>query len=305
MKQIELRHYGYILLSALLFGSYGIWSTIIGDYGFGIFYQGWVRAAIILLLLTPIMLVTRSFRFIAREDWKWMSIYALFCIFTQAPLYYAFITTGIGISTLIFYALFIITSYVIGRLFLGERLTTAKLIALFVAFIGLAFTFGFSIAQFSLVGLGLAALNGIASGGEVSASKKLTKKYSSLFVSYVCWSVIFLTHLPLSILFGETQWVPTNNAAWAAMLVYAIAGLLGVWLAVEGFKKVDASIGSLVGLLEIIFGVICGILFFNEELRVPVIIGGGMILAAAMLPDTLVLIKHQKRRRANIPPREI
>jgi len=305
MKRIERRHYGYILLSALLFGSYGVWATIIGDQGFGVFYQGWVRAAIILVLLTPMMFVTKSFRPIARQDWKWMSMCILFCIFTQTPLYYAFTTTGIGISTLIFYAVFIITSYVVGRLFLGEKLTVIKLGALFVAFMGLLLMFGFSLVQFSLTGLALAALNGIASGGEVSITKKLTGRYSSLFVSYICWSAIFITHLPLSLLFGETQWVPTINAAWGAMTMYAVAGLGGFWLVVEGFKRVDASIGSLIGLLEIIFGVIFGILFFSEELRGVVIIGGVMILAAAMLPEVLTLIKHKKYHHANIPPREM
>lgn len=305
MKQIEARHYGYILLSALLFGSYGVWSTIIGEHGFGVFYQGWVRALIILLLLTPVMFVTKSFRPIASQDFKWVGICILFCIFTQAPLYYAFITTGIGISTLIFYALFIITSYTVGRVFLAEKLTIIKLAALFIALLGLLLIFGFSLAHFSFLGLALAAVNGIASGGEVSITKKLSGRYSSLFISYICWAGIFVTHLPMSLLFGEMQWLPMFNAAWGAMTIYAVAGLLGVWLVVEGFKRVDASIGSLIGLLEIIFGVVCGVLFFSEKLRPVVIIGGIMIISAAMLSDILEVIKHRKNHRTNIPPREI
>jgi drug/metabolite transporter (DMT)-like permease len=99
--------------------------------------------------------------------------------------------------------------------------------------------------------------------------------------------------------------VPTFSIEWGAMAAYAVAGLFGFWLVIEGFKRVDASIGSLIGLLEIIFAVALGVIFFHETLRISVIIGGALILLAAMLPDAIDVLRHHYRKRPDIPAREI
>ena len=70
---------------------------------------------------------------------------------------------------------------------------------------GLLFVFGFSVIQFSLIASLLAALNGIASGGEVATTKKSTWKFSSLQIGIYVWIGILITHLPISILLGEPQ----------------------------------------------------------------------------------------------------
>ncbi|MEK7133637.1 MAG: MBL fold metallo-hydrolase, partial [Patescibacteria group bacterium] len=41
-------------LAALMFGSYGVWSRLLGS-SFGTFYQGWTRGLIIALILFPIL----------------------------------------------------------------------------------------------------------------------------------------------------------------------------------------------------------------------------------------------------------
>ncbi|MEK7505671.1 MAG: hypothetical protein AAB597_02140 [Patescibacteria group bacterium] len=50
------RTYGVvlILLSSLLFGSYGVWTKLIGD-DMGIFFQGWSRGLIIALVFFPLL----------------------------------------------------------------------------------------------------------------------------------------------------------------------------------------------------------------------------------------------------------
>jgi len=118
--------YIMILLSALGFGSYGVWSKLIGD-NFGIFFQAWVRAGIIVLILFPIGYFTKSFKKIKKEDIKRFSLPIIFGIFTMVPLYYAFNNAGIGISTLIFYAMFIITTYIVGKFLMKEDITKIKL----------------------------------------------------------------------------------------------------------------------------------------------------------------------------------
>ena len=285
-----------IFLSAVGFGSYGIWSKLLGN-DFGIFYQGWVRSALVLVILIPLAFLMKDFKPVRKADWKWILVSVLFGVFTQAPLYFAFNNMDIGTATLIFYAIYLITSYVVGRVFIGEKITMVKFISLFLAFIGLTMVFGFSLSRFSLLALILAAINGIASGGEVATTKKSTEKYSSLQIGIYIWAGILITHLPLSLMTGEHQLMPELSTSWLSMVVFAAIGLVSFWLVIEGYKYVDASIGGLIGLVEILSGVVFGILFFSEKLTPMIFWGGLLIMLAAMLPDALVLYERHKKNR--------
>ena len=292
-----------ILVSAALFGSYGIWSKAMGK-DFGIFFQGWTRSAIVLLLLLPVVVYKKAYRF-DREDLRWVVVSVVFGALTQAPLYYAFNHATIGTVLVIFYALFVITAYLVGRLFLGERITKIKLMSMFLAFAGLALTFGLSLEKFSFLALGMAALNGVASGGEVSTTKRTTSKYSSLMITFYIWLGIFITHLPLSLVTHEKQWPLAWDKDWGAMLAFALAGLVAFWLVIEGFKFVDASIGSLLGLTEVIFGMIYGAIIFNEGITLTVASGAALIILAAMLPDLMNIIQNKRIRISTEPMREM
>jgi drug/metabolite transporter (DMT)-like permease len=174
-----------------------------------------------------------------------------------------------------------------------EKIGIVKLLSLILAFLGLFLIFGLSLAKFSFLALILAAINGVASGAEVATTKKSTEKFSSLQVSVYVWFGIFITHLPLSLLSGEPQIPFQFNATWLSMMAFAAVGLISFWLVVEGYKFVDASIGGLIGLFEIIAGVIFGIVIFNEELTLSTVLGGSLILLAAMLPDLYNLFRRK------------
>ena len=294
----KLKGYLMVLASALCFGSYGVWSRFLGS-DFGIFFQGWVRSIIILAILLPIALFGKHLKAVKKPDQKWFATTMIFTVFTQVPLYYAFNHLPLGTATLIFYGLFLISSYMIGWIFLAEKMTVVKIISLATALVGLCITFSLSLAVFSIGAMLLAALNGIASGGEVATSKKSSDRYSSLQITAYSWILILITHLPLSLMMHERQLMPALSWQWLAMLGYAISGLAGFWLVIEGFKFIDASIGGLIGLLEIIFSVLFGVFIFKDQLTTPIVLGGLIILASAILPDVYSLL-HPKTKP--IPP---
>lgn len=289
-----------ILGSALCYGTYGVWSRFLGK-DFGVFYQGWVHAAIILAALLPIGLVGKQLKPIKKSDRIWFAVTMIFTVFTQAPLYFAFNHLPLGTATFIFYGIYIITSYLVGWFFLSEKMTAVKIFSLVIAFLGLLLTFSLSLAVFSAGAMLLAALNGFASGGEIATSKKSTERYSSFQLSFYSWFFILITHLPLSIIMNERQLAPTFSFEWLAMLGYSAASLFGSWLVIEGYRHVDASIGGLIGLFEIIFSVLFGIILFNDHLTLSVIIGGVIIIIAAVLPDVYAL-KHPKSQPLPTPP---
>lgn len=272
-----------VFASALLFGSYGVWAVLLGS-GFGVFFQGYVRSLLVLLVLVPIAFIKKDWQPLRKEDWRAYAWCCGFGIFTQAPLYYAFQHSGVGISSLMFFSALLITSYAVGFMMMKERSTPVKIVSLILAIAGLAFTFLKSMEIYSLAALLLAALNGVASGGEVATTKLVPEKFSALQTSIMIWGSIFVAHFIASFIAGEQQIVPAWNIHWLAMLGFTAAGLLAFWLVIEGFKQVEASIGGLIGLLEVVAAIAFGALVFHEQITWPIIIGSLLIIAAAALP---------------------
>ena len=272
-----------IFLSAVMFGSYGVWSRLIGE-SFGDFYQGWTRGLITVVILLPFLLYKKEIISIKREDWGWLFVFLVFTSFTQAPIFYAFTHMDIGTASLLFFSSVLLTMYLVGFLFLGEKLTKGKAVAFVVAVAGLFFTFSFSLVLFTILAAGAAILNGIATGGEVSSTKKLSGSYSPLYLTWLSWLIIIFTNGLISVAIGETQHAFSFEAVWLWQAGYTLTSIFAFWFVVAGLKYIEASIGGLVGLLEVVFSVLFGILIFQEALTARVIVGAALILFAAALP---------------------
>lgn len=280
-----------VLLSSLMFGSYGIWSRLMGDF-FAPFYQGWTRGLIILLILAPYLLWKKQIIPIKKKDWPWFATFMCFTSLTQAPLYYAYNHMDVGTATILFFATMLLTMYVVGFAYLGEKMSKVKLLAFLVACLGLFVTFSFSLQAFSLLAASMAVLNGIASGTEISSSKKLTGTYSALYITWLSWLMVVLTNLPVSLLLGEAQTLLSFSVEWLYQLGYVGASLVAFWAVIEGFKYVEASIGGLLGLLEVVFSIVLGMVLFKEILTTRVVIGALLVISAAAFPHIAELRKR-------------
>ena len=285
----------FIFLSALMFGSYGLWSRLIGD-SFGVFYQGWSRALIITIVLLPILLWNKQIVAINKKDYGWLALFLLFTSLTQAPIFYAFNHMDIGSATLLFFVSMLLTMYIVGILFLGEKITKIKLMSFVLAGLGMYLVFSFSLVIFSLLAAFLAVVNGIASGGEVSFSKKLSGNYSPLYITWMSWAIIIITNAPISILLGEVQHLPSFEIVWIYQIGYTIASIFGFWLIIKGLKYTEAGVGGLIGLMEIIFSILFGIIIFNETLTSKIIVGGLLIITAAALPHIRELMYKTRHK---------
>lgn len=285
--------YSLILFSSLLYGTYGVWSHLMGS-SFGTFYQAWVRSLIIILLMLPFMFASKSFKKIKRQDWPQVGVFIGFCVFTQVPIYYAFNHAPIGTVQLIFYSVFIIAAYLVGKFYLGEQMNKVKILSMIIAFAGLAIVFNVSLLIFSPLALLLAGLNGFASGAETSSSKKVSDTYSPALLIFWGWVFTFALHLPISLLIHERQLVPQLSVAWLWLVIYSVVNALAFLMSITGFKYVDASVGSLIGLTEVIFGVLFGALVFHQSLTWSIYVGGVLIIVAGMLPDAVAIIKRKR-----------
>lgn len=239
----------------------------------------------------------RQLRRFDRQDLKWVTIYTTFSLFTVAPIYFAFQQMDIGTATILFYAAYLIASYGVGRLFFKEKITPIKLVAMLLAIVGMVLVFGVELAGVSALALGLAIINGIASGGEVAFTKKVSEKYSPLQLTLVSWVFICITHFVAAVVTGETLLPEQTVTSFIGITLYALAAMLAFWLVVAGYKRVEASIGGLIGTLEVPFAVLLGILFFFQIPSLLTAVGGALIFIAAALPDLKDLYVARRKKR--------
>ena len=99
--------------------------------------------------------------------------------------YFAFNHLPLGTATFIFYGLFLITSYLVGWALPVRENHNRKSHFSFSRYRGIAIDFWFLLTLFfGWCDVLLAALNGIASGGEAKYEQKSTDRHSSLQLTF-------------------------------------------------------------------------------------------------------------------------
>jgi len=178
-----------ITLSAVCFGSYGIWSRLMGA-NFSDFSQAWIRGVLLVGLLLPVGLFAHKLRPICKSDLKWFIAISVAGGFNQAPYFLAFQKLPIGTATLLFYAALTIGGYLMGKLFLNEKIDLNKYVSLILALIGMYCIFTFSLSWSQIWPALMAILAGLMGGIEVALTKKISNNYSGiqilLFILVLC-----------------------------------------------------------------------------------------------------------------------
>jgi len=272
----------WITASAVCFGSYGIWSKLMMG-SFGEFSQGWIRGFLLILVLIPIGIYKKSYKKILYKDLIWFALISLGAM-NQAPYFFAFSSLTIGTATLLFYASLTIGGYAVGKIIFYETMTWQKILAFFCAIAGMYVLFEFTINRYEYLAGGAAILAGLMGGVEVTITKKVSNRYSNIQILTILFAVMFLGNIPFGIFHHETIPAISMTIPWLAQLGYTIAMLGAMYAVVKGFKYLEASIGSLIGLSEILFAALFGVIFFGESITISLLVGGVIILFAAVVP---------------------
>lgn len=288
----------FIIASAVAFGSYGVFSRYLGSYD--IFYQTYVRCFLVAAMLAIVGVVKHQFKPIARKDWGWFATVLLFTSFSIAPITYAYRFLTLGVASFLYYSSVTVFSYLSGFLFFKEKWTRIKMVSLGLSVVGMLLIFSFQTSAVLLVPALLVLFNGLASSGEVTFSKKISNSYSSTQITFLIFAVIGISHLLLSLVVGETQDTRLFTQSFPIMLLFVVAALFGMITVVEGFKRVEPSIGAILGLTEIVFSVVIGIVLFAEKMTLPVLLGGACILIAAILPNIQPLMQYFSSRQSKV-----
>lgn len=277
-----------VVLSSITYASYGIWIKLDGTY-FGDFTQGALRGLFVIAILIPLGIYLKRLSMIR----LWRDRYAFIGLFIASmlisgPLFYAIKIIGVGLGIGITYVGIILGMFAFGRLIGGENYTRPKQISTAIGLIGLALIFVPGAKTFGLLGLFAALLSGLGAGLGMVVSKHL--QYTSLQITILNWATATITNTALALFLNEAHPNISLNIHWLYIIIFAVASLTSSWLVIAGLKLIDAGTVGILGLLEIVFGVFFGVIFFNEHPSALTLVGMSLIVAAALVP---YLNKHR------------
>ena len=235
-----------------------------------------------------------------RATWReraWVGYLGVADAFNVLLLFAAYEIT-VGVAVLAHYLTPILVA-VASPVFLGERLTRRTVLAVAISFSGLA--------------LMLAPVDG-AKMGDVWRSAALGAGSAFFYASNVVvnkfvadgfstsetmfWHGVVATPL-LAAFVPHDAWTHVDGRAAAFLAVAslvpgALAGLLFVW----ALRRMPAAHASTLTLLEPLVAVLVGAEFFGEALGPRTVVGGGCILAGAVV----VMTQGAAARRASLSP---
>ncbi len=271
-----------VVLSSIFYASYGVWTKLMGNFFDGYTAAMW-RSILVIIFLAPFAIYFRQLEPIRfKQNWRYIAGMFVASLFTWGPLYYAILHAGIGITLTIAYASIVIGAFFFGWLFVKERFTIDKAISAGLGIFGLGLIFSPSIASLGFIALLAAVVGGLSSAANMVFSKQI--RYNATQSTLVLWTASVLANLVMAILFSASNPHIGLQIQWLYLVFFAIASVIASWALITGLKLIDAGAAGILGLLEIVFGVLFGVFFFNERPNVVALLGMAVIIVAAAIP---------------------
>lgn len=292
------RKFGVLSLFTVgaMYGLYGIYSRLIGS-AFGDFNQNWLRNIIVAIIAGMIIFVSRStIKPLLRKDIKWIIIWFLSGSWVTVLTFIAFNHLKIGTVYLVIYSAMITSGFLSGKLFFKEKIDLTKIISLLLAIGGLVIIYRFSISKDEMLYAIMCLVSGLMTGIWNTISKKFSDNYPNMQMVLMDAVASVIAALIGAMLFREVLPTSINPVSWVWLFVYAITQVANVGLIVYGFKNLEAQIGSVILPVEIIFATIFAYLFFREYPTSSALIGGLMIIGAAILPSLQIIFESRKQK---------
>jgi drug/metabolite transporter (DMT)-like permease len=169
----------------------------------------------------------------------------------------------------------------LSALFLGERLTPVKLVALLLALVGTALTIGPAQGGQPL-GIVLGVLGAVIYAIYILAGSRVTAEAGAIVSSTVIMAAAALVYALIMLLRGPS--FPLTALGWAAILAIAlISTVLAIVTFFAGLERVGPTNASTISTFEPLVTVLLSMLFLRETIVPLQVLGGGLILSAVIL----------------------
>ncbi len=190
---------------------------------------------------------------------------------------------SLAVSTMpIFAALF-------ARVFVGERLTGARMGAILMAFVGVAVIIVGGQADEATMGTRLGDL--LALGTAVTwalgsvLSKPFLRRYSPAVFSVVTLAAGAVTAVPFVAQdLATTVWGAVTAGGWLSLIYLAAFSMAAAWvLWNRGISRIDVAQAAIFSNLTPVATLLLSALLFGEQLTLPLLGGGALVIVGAYL----------------------
>ena len=262
----------YVAAAAVLWGTIGVATKVALAAGAGPASIGAFRALISAILSAAVL----RRRVLDRN----LAILGLLFV---GPLFltymFSIMLSGMGVAAVLLYTApaFVV---VLAPIYLGERVTRRKVVALLLASSGAAMTQLRGLSEPNLLGVAFGLGSGLAYSGIILMARRLTTLgYSALEVGLgpQPWSALEL--LPLLLL--DDYRISMDFLASVTYLG-VFSSFLAYYLHAEGIKRVEASTAGIISNIEPASAVILGLLL-GERLGMEELAGSALVIAGALL----------------------
>lgn len=286
---------GSLIGATFLWGFFAVLSRTIG-FKLPIFYVVWTRnLAAFLILLFPVLFF-RKYSPVTKTDFFWITLRSLGGIISLIGTYVSFQFLPIGTVYFVFFGTQVVSGYLLGKWLFQENISINKILSLVLALVGLFLLYSLNIKSGKSTYVLLSVLAGFSGTIWNTFSKKTSHKYTPLFLNWLDCVMFAVICFFISLTLKEPWIMPSLTLPWIANLVFLFIVLVTGQLVIYGFKYLDAQTGSLVLLMEIVFGILVGFIFYRETITLATFIGGLLIVSAIILAE----IKTPKSRKIKI-----
>lgn len=196
--------------------------------------------------------------------------------------YLAIFNTSVSLAVFSFYIATLVSSFIVGRLYFGERITTNRKIALFFILLAVI-TFTNPFHEFTLQ---IGFIYGIIAGviqTIASAFQKIVGKSTNRIGLIIVQTLagIAVSGFTISIL-GESLVPALPPIALLVTIFFGAIFLVISYLFLVGFKYVNLNVGSILVSSELLFGPFFAFLLLSEKLTHLEFLGGVFIAIAVL-----------------------
>jgi len=169
---------------------------------------------------------------------------------------------------------------ILSMIFLHEKLTRVKVIALVLALFGAALTVGPVSGQ--IIGALMAITAALVYSIYIIVGAKVMKHVSAIQSSAVIFASAGAVYGVLTFVNGAN--FPTNNSGWLAVLgIIFISTIIPVTTFLAGLERVGPTNAAMLSTLEPVVTVLLATWLFSDQLMPIVLLGGVLILTAVVL----------------------
>ncbi len=279
--------YGLLILSMILWGTSFVWSKVALQYyntNTIVFFRLLVSA----IVLVPVLIITKKFRFPAKKHLLMFMLLALF----EPFLYFLGETNGLryldpSMTSVLISVIPLFTPFV-AYYFLKEKITVLNLLGIIISICGIVLlVFGKDMSlEVAPVGMALIFLAIVAANGYSVMIKKLPNDYSILNVIF--WQNIFgmLYFSPMVIFTSYNDFFITgfvSDGFWAIVKLGFFASTLAFLFYMYGLKFMSITKVNVFTNTIPIFTILISWLLLGEEIGVKKIVGILIVIVGVII----------------------